>query len=161
MLERLPGRSSVFIDTNVFVYHALDQHPSCSELLRRIQRRDLRGFTSTIVLSEVWHKAMLGELGSREALTFGQALRRLRRHPEPIPTLTQAHALIRHIPSWGIRILPLRRRELAEAISLSIRYHLLATDSLILATMQTHRLTHLASNDRDFLRVPGLTVWRP
>ena len=44
---------------------------------------------------------------------------------------------------------------------MSQRYHLMTTDSIILATMHRLGITHLISNDTDFLSVPGMTVWRP
>jgi predicted nucleic acid-binding protein len=38
---------------------------------------------------------------------------------------------------------------------------LLTNDAIIVALMQRHGLTHLATNDNDFDRVPGITVWKP
>jgi predicted nucleic acid-binding protein len=38
---------------------------------------------------------------------------------------------------------------------------LLTGDALIVAVMQAHGLSHLASNDTDFDRVPGLTRYAP
>lgn len=44
----------------------------------------------------------------------------------------------------------------------SSRNHgLLTNDSLIVALLQRHGITHLATNDDDFDRVPGITVWKP
>jgi predicted nucleic acid-binding protein len=44
---------------------------------------------------------------------------------------------------------------------LSRQYELLSGDALIVAVMQVHGLTNLASNDTDFDRVPGLTRFAP
>jgi len=38
---------------------------------------------------------------------------------------------------------------------------LLTNDALIIAVMQAHGLTNLASSDTDFDRVPGLTRYGP
>jgi predicted nucleic acid-binding protein len=43
----------------------------------------------------------------------------------------------------------------------SERHELLTGDALIVAVMQEHGLTNLASNDADFDRVPGLTRYAP
>ena len=55
----LPNGSSVFLDANVFVYH-FSQHlhwgPPCTDLLERIERQEMRAFTSTHVLSEATHR---------------------------------------------------------------------------------------------------------
>lgn len=161
MLSRLPTGSLVFLDANIFLYHILGASPACTELFLRIKRRDVRGITSTAVLSEVLHHVMLAEIGERHPVTVGGALRLLRRHPELIATLFKAQTLIHDIPTWRIRILPLRWSEMQLATELSRQYHLLTTDALIVATMRTHRIMHLVSNDRDFSQIPGLTLWRP
>jgi predicted nucleic acid-binding protein len=161
VLTRLPAGTSVFIDANIFLYHLLDLKPSCTELFHRVQRRDLRGYTSTAVLSEVCHHLMLGEIGERQPVTPGGALRFLRQHPELIPTLTKAAELIEQIRSWRLRVLPVRWREFSLVPEIYQRFRLLTNDALIVATMRAHRLTHLASNDTDFTRVPGITLWRP
>jgi predicted nucleic acid-binding protein len=47
------------------------------------------------------------------------------------------------------------------ATLLSQQYELLTGDALIVAIMQAHGLTNLASSDADFDRVPGLTRYAP
>jgi predicted nucleic acid-binding protein len=44
---------------------------------------------------------------------------------------------------------------------MSQQHELLTGDALIVATMQQHGLTHLASADADFDRVPGITRYTP
>ena len=161
MLDRLPAGISLFIDTNVFLYHVFGTHPSCTRVFARIQRRELRGYTSPTVLTEVLHKLMLAEVGERYPIMPAGALRTLRRHPEIIATLTKGAELIRQFPTWRIRIVPVRWHHVQTAMDLARRHHLMTTDALILATIRASRLIHLATNDTDFLRVPNLTVWRP
>ncbi len=51
---------------------------------------------------------------------------------------------------------------LVEAATLaSQQFELLTGDALVVAVMQAHGLTHLASNDADFDRVPWLTRYEP
>ena len=50
---------------------------------------------------------------------------------------------------------------IAVAAGLSQQHGLLHNDALIVAVMQTHGLTNLASNDADFDRVPGITRYAP
>jgi predicted nucleic acid-binding protein len=38
---------------------------------------------------------------------------------------------------------------------------LLLGDANIVVQMQAHGIVHLATNDDDFDRVPGITVWKP
>ncbi len=46
-------------------------------------------------------------------------------------------------------------------MAISQRYELLCGDALIVAIMEHHGLTHLASNDSDFDRVPWLKRYSP
>lgn len=60
----LPSNSSVFVDANTFVYH-FQPHPAlgppCTMLLKRIELKEMAGFTSTHVLSEIAHRLMTME----------------------------------------------------------------------------------------------------
>jgi predicted nucleic acid-binding protein len=47
------------------------------------------------------------------------------------------------------------------AASLSQLHGLLTNDALVLASMQDEAIKHLASNDADFDRVPGITRYNP
>ena len=161
MLDRLPAGTSLWIDTNIFLYHLFDTHPSCTRLFGRVRRRELRGFTSATVLSEVLHKLMLAEVGERSPVMPAGALRTLRRHPEIIATLTKGPELLRQLPTWHVQIIPVRWHHVQAAADLARRHHLMTTDAIIVATMRAVGLTAIATNDTDFLRVPGLTVWRP
>ena len=57
----LPNGAAVFLDANPLVYH-FGPHPllgpPCSELIQRIENRELFAFTSTHVLSEAAHHLM-------------------------------------------------------------------------------------------------------
>ena len=61
----------------------------------------------------------------------------------------------------GLRIVPVNSQLVLSATDLSRLHGLLSGDALILAVMQTHGLTHLASNDADFDRVPGIVRYGP
>ena len=40
-------------------------------------------------------------------------------------------------------------------------HYLLSTDAIHVAAMNKEKVTHIASNDKDFFRVPWLSVWKP
>ena len=50
---------------------------------------------------------------------------------------------------------------LGDAVRIIKQHELLVGDALIVAIMQAHGLTSLASNDADFDRVPGITRYAP
>jgi predicted nucleic acid-binding protein len=58
-------------------------------------------------------------------------------------------------------VLPTDTELLREATVLAVQNQLLTNDALIVALMRRHQLTELVTNDDDFDRVSGLTVWKP
>jgi predicted nucleic acid-binding protein len=51
--------------------------------------------------------------------------------------------------------------QVSQAADLSIQHGLLTNDALIVVVMRDHGLSHLASLDADFDRVPGIARYAP
>lgn len=160
-LSEFPTGQTIVLDTNCLVYHFTGTYPSCAVLLDRARRRDVSAVTSAVVLTEVHHRLMVVETLQR----VGKPLRRvasfLKAHPDVIRPLRQCERAMAVLRTCRIRVLPVTPRLIAEACRVSHDLGLLTNDALLVATVRAHHLTHLASNDSDFLRVPGLTLWRP
>jgi predicted nucleic acid-binding protein len=86
---------------------------------------------------------------------------RLRKHHSEIPKLTFHIQAIARIRLLGLQTIAITPPLVEAAILASQKYELLTGDALIVAAMQAHGLAHLASNDADFDRVPGLTRFAP
>jgi predicted nucleic acid-binding protein len=117
--------------------------------------------TSTHVLSEVAHQLMVLEAARLFGWPLTGITRRLRQHPAEVQKLTQFRQAIDEVPRLGIEVLPVERHLSPLAAALSQLHGLLTNDALILATMQDQAITHLASHDADFDRVPGITRYAP
>jgi predicted nucleic acid-binding protein len=60
----IPADTCVFVDANTLVYHfAADPQfgSPCTDLVKQIERKEVRGFVSTHVLSDVAHRLMTVE----------------------------------------------------------------------------------------------------
>ncbi len=160
----LPRNTAVFVDANTFVYH-FSLHPilavPCRDLLERIFRSELPGFTSSHVLSDVAHRLMTLEAAASLRWTGGSITKRLRQHPGEIQKLTQFRQAIQKIPQFGVQTFSVSPALVETAAALSQQFGLLSGDALIVAVMQANALTNLASNDADFDRVPGITRYAP
>jgi predicted nucleic acid-binding protein len=86
---------------------------------------------------------------------------RLRKHHDAISKLTIFQQAIAALPQLNIQVIPITQPLLEAATLASKQFELLTGDALVVAVMQAHGLTHLASNDADFDRVPGLTRYTP
>jgi predicted nucleic acid-binding protein len=160
----LPAGAAVFVDANTLVYR-FSLHPqfgpACTDLLERIDRQEITGYTSTHVLSEAAHRLM-----TLEAITlFGWAPanigNRLRTHPAEVSKLSSFRSAVESVVQSKLQILTVILPMLVAAVALSQQIGLLTNDGLVVAVMQAHGLTNLASLDADFDRVPGLTRYAP
>jgi predicted nucleic acid-binding protein len=155
---------AVFLDANTLVYHFANEPEygaACTQLIKRIEQRELRGFTSTHVLADVAHRLMTLEAISLFGWSPARIAVQLRRHRGEIPKLDAHVQAIARIPLLAIQVLPTSQPLLEAATLLSKEHELLTGDALIVALMQHHGLVNLASNDADFDRVPGLTRYAP
>jgi predicted nucleic acid-binding protein len=160
----IPSAAAVFLDANTIIYHFSNDPtygPACTQLIKRIELRDLFGFTSAHALADVAHRLMTLEAINRKGWPPAGIAARLRKHHLEIPTLSVYRQAIGRIPLLGIQVLPIAYPEVEAATLLSHQYELLTGDALIVAVMRQHGLTNLASADDDFDRVPGLTRYAP
>lgn len=71
----LVAGDAVFVDANTFVYHAAPDPllgPPCGDLLRRIEKQEILGFTSSAILSEVAHRLMTIEAKAVQGWSGGK-----------------------------------------------------------------------------------------
>jgi predicted nucleic acid-binding protein len=164
IFAHLPHGAAVFIDANIFVYH-FGPHavfaPTCTDLLERITRQELQGFTCASVLSDVAHRLMALEARAVLKRTSPGIGNYLKTHPAEIQKLSRFRQAILDIPGFRVQLLPTLPTLVETATALSQHHGLLSGDALLVAVMQHHGLANLASADADFDRVPGLTRYAP
>jgi uncharacterized protein len=156
--------TDLFVDANTLVYHFAPDPVfgiSCSDLLIRIKRQEIHGFSSTHVLGEMAHRLMTLEAIKTLGWRSAKIAKRLGKNPAEIQKLTAFRQAIREVPVFGITVLTIPPDLLDAAAGISQAFGLLTNDALIVAVMQANRLTNLASNDTDFDRVPSLTRYAP
>lgn len=160
----LPSGERVFLDANVFVYH-FTQHPqfghACTQLMARIERQELMGFSATHVLTEVAHRLMTLEAASLMGWPFAGIMRRLKRHPEVVQQLVAFRQAVEHVCTSRIQLLTIPAQFIPAGTICSQQTGLLSSDALLVVLMQQHGLTNLASLDEDFDRIPELTRYAP
>jgi predicted nucleic acid-binding protein len=155
---------SVFVDANTFTYH-FQPHPvlgpPCSNLLQRIENQELSGCTSTHVLSEFAHRLMTIEASVLFVWPFTGIAYRLRKNPAQVQKLSAYWKAVDAVLNSRMQVLTIAPVVVQAAATVSRQTGLLCNDALIVAVMQQHGLTKLASSDSDFDGVPGLVRYAP
>jgi predicted nucleic acid-binding protein len=154
---------SVFLDANTFIYH-FEPHsnfgPPCTDLLKRIELKELSGYTSTHALSEVAHRLMTME-GSIRFNWSSKIVDRLQKNPIQVRQLTDFRSALQRVFLMGTQVLTISPSLIDAAAGISQQTGLLHNDAMIVAVMQANRITKIASEDSDFDRVPGIMRYFP
>jgi predicted nucleic acid-binding protein len=162
--DQIPVGTDVFLDANTLIYH-FTAEPSfgaaCTRLVERIEQGDLRGFTSADVLSDTAHRMMTIEAMQCFGWPMTGLAARLRKQHAEIAKLDQFRQAIEKVPQLRIQVWNTTLDLVLSAAKLSRQHGLLSADALILAAMQFHGLTTIATHDADFDRVPGLKRYAP
>ncbi len=162
--DQIPAGVAVFLDANSLVYHFTNDPKygvASTRLVHQIEQGALSGFTSTDVLADVAHRLMTLEAIAVHGWPYAGIAARLRKHHPSISKLTIFQQAITSLPQLNIQVIPITQPLLEAATRASQQFELLTGDALVVAVMQAHGLTHLASNDADFDRVSGLTRYEP
>jgi predicted nucleic acid-binding protein len=104
---------------------------------------------------------MTTEANARLGWPFAGMANRLRRHPPEVQKLTAHRLTLDRIARSRLQVLPFTVALMLAASMVSQQYGLLTNDAIVVAVMQAHGLTKLASHDADFDRVPGITRYAP
>jgi predicted nucleic acid-binding protein len=160
----IPAGQSVFVDANIFVYNFGPDPsfgPPSRSLLERIEQGEVTGYVSAHVLNDVGYRLMTLEACQTFGWPYPGIGQRLRRHPLEIRRLQRFREVLDEIVGIGVQVLPVSAQHVLLAGDISRAHGLLSGDALIVAVMQSHGLTNLASSDADFDRVPGITRYAP
>jgi predicted nucleic acid-binding protein len=161
MLADMPDGCKAFIDSNIFIYHFLDLSEVCTAFLERVKAREIRGFTSEVVLMEVLHKLMIAEIASNYGISRLDVNRLIKRQPSVISELKRCETAVQEISEFDIEVFPMMSGAVIESRTLRSEYQLMTRDSINLFLMRLSGLKDIATNDSDFYRVPWIRVWKP
>ncbi len=160
----LANGESIFLDANCFVYHFAPDPtfgPSCSQLIQRIDKQDIHGFTSTHILTEVAHRLMTIEASALFVWPFAGIAYRLKKHPGQVQKLSAFRQAVQTVLNSKIQVLSIPPALVLTGATISQQTGVLSNDALIVAVMQANGLTNLASEDSDFDGVAGLARYAP
>ena len=162
-LDAVPNGSDVLIDTNVFVYGLTAKSVQCKTLLERCSREEVTGATLFEVLHEATHKFMIAE-ALQKGLFAGQqekGAKYLSKHPEQVKVLTDYWVNTLRLLALNLILLPMEEDLVKGGQTERVNAGLLTNDSIIVAAMRGYGISRIATNDRQFDAVAGITVFSP
>jgi predicted nucleic acid-binding protein len=159
-LASLPSHNFIFIDANIFIYGLSGQSAQSAQFLERCLQEDVTGITLFETVNEATHRFMVAEALVKGLVMRGTA-KRLREQFRLIPTLSDYWANIERLLALNLLFVPVNEEILRAAQFERQAFGLLTNDSMIVACMREYGISFLATNDADFERVTGITVFKP
>jgi len=159
-LGTIPNGSDLLIDTNVFIYGLSGSSPQCKECLRRCSIEQVTGITLYEVIEESTHHFMLGEFRSKNPAQ-ARPVNYLAAHPEEVKTLTEYWVNTQRLLALNLVLLPMEEKILSRAHQERLAAGLMTNDSVIVAAMREYGILNIATADRGFNTVAGISVFYP
>jgi predicted nucleic acid-binding protein len=157
-LDAAPDGSDVLIDANVLIYGLTARSAQCKAFLERCSREELTGITLFEAVNNATHQFMKGE-ALQKGLCAGQAKNYLSAHPEQVRRLTDYWVNTQRLLALNLLFVPVERDIVTGAQTERVNAGLLTNDSIIVAAMREYGISLIATNDRQFDAVAGITVF--
>jgi len=160
--DLMPGK--VFVDASIFLAEILEEDTAdeCADFLQRISSAELAGSTSTIVLNEVFHRTLIADAIATYGIKGELAVNYLKRNPDKIKKLTNAHTAIENICIIpNLDVIDPSIDSFQDALKISRKYGLLSSDAWHVSLMLADNIENMATLDPDFQRVDKIKIWMP
>ena len=162
-LSEFPKNNSIFIDANIF--HLYLRGPKkiqeiCTNFLEKIERKEITGYTSPLVLDELAYKLLLKKI---EEKFQENPINILRKNPKVISNFSNyvELGLDTILGIENLKIIDISKEHVENMVDYMKKYLLLPRDALHLSVMLAINCKNIASTDDDFDRAPMITRWTP
>jgi predicted nucleic acid-binding protein len=160
LLDTVPNGSDVLIDANVFVYGLTAKSAQCHTLLARCSREELSGIALFESVNNATHQFMKAE-ALQKGLCARQAMQYLSANPNRVKLLTDYWTNTERLLALNLLFLPVELGIVTGAQPERVAAGLLTNDSIIVAAMRGYGVSLIATSDRQFDAVHGITVFAP
>ena len=152
----------MYIDASIFLFIALKQKhlEESKDFLKGINKKEMNGFVSVVVLDEVLFKLIQAEASFKFNIPVSSIVQFLKMNPDKIQELTRCWDALNKILSLNITVLDVPE-DFRLVMNTCREHKLLTRDAIHVAVMMARGISHIATGDADFKRVTGITVWMP
>ncbi len=159
-LDSVPDGSNVLIDANVFIYALSSRSQQCKNFLVRCAGEQVYGITPHEIVHDATHIFMCAEAVAK-GLPAKKTPKYLSEHPEQVKALTDYWVSTQGILALNLVLLPMEEKIIVGAQAERKNAGLLTMDSVIVASMREYDITNIATTDKMFNSVNGISVFSP
>lgn len=160
-IKLLPKGERVLVDANILLYHLGGLSAECTEFLERVARSEITPYLTTVIVAEVLHRRMMTEAVSRNLISAGQPLKKLKANPAVIQSLAGYISDVEDILKLPFQIIEVTIQDIQLSHGLRQRHGLFVNDSINLACAERLGIPHIVTHDSDFRSVSSISGWEP
>lgn len=166
-LAEYEGDERIFIDANIFIFHANDDMfgDSCTAFLNRIEGGEVQGVVTPAVIDEVLFKILIGEATKEiDKGSLWEIRKQMKDKSFSKKVYRKVNTYLEYVldlHATGLDILAIDSNILRGSVGIGEQYGLLTTDSIHVATCISNKISNIASDDADFKRIKDLKVFAP
>jgi predicted nucleic acid-binding protein len=160
-INSLPAGTRALVDANIFIYYLGGLSADCKEFLRRVALGDVEAHITTGIIAETLHRRMVAEAITKELISPGQPVKKLKANPAVITTLTDYITEIEKLLRLPFIVTEITVADIAASHNLRRTHGLFVNDSINLACALRLGVSDIITHDSDFARVPAVQVWQP
>ena len=157
----VPEGISIFVVTNVLIYHLLEDEiygASCRNFLRRAEEKSVTAFTSLVVISETLFLYLRFWVIANKKIAPKKVLHYIKQHRGVIKEVDfQKPQTLFTI----FKVFSISNPILKTSYDMIKRYNLLPNDAINTALIRRYRVPAIATRDDDFDDINGLMVFKP
>ncbi|MCD6467611.1 MAG: PIN domain-containing protein [Methanomicrobia archaeon] len=165
LLTDFDRKEDIFVDANIFIYNAVDHEKygqSSTDFLLRIEKEEIKAFTDSLVLDEVFFKILIAEASKYTETKNIKDLRKIIRSSKAVYNPVKEYRdYISELSLSGLKILSVDSKIALDSIDIAEKYNLLTADAIHVTTCRFYNIKNIATKDKDFGRVDFLKVWKP
>lgn len=159
----------IFIDSNIFCYHFDSNSPyqqTCTEFLKRTERKDIDGIISDIVIDEVVY-VLLIQKGSELLAT--DKIKRIKKAIKEDKTIAfECYEMAYNFYDYleilrlaGLKIIEVDFDMAKSSLDIGRQACLLPHDAINVSICKTFGIKNIATTDTDLERIDFLKTWKP
>jgi len=160
-LKQIPTGASVFIDSNILTFFLLGANKhyfECKTFLNRIAKGEIHGKINSVVVTETLFNFVKERIVTKHKIRIEDFIRFVKKNPATIKDINIKPCKdIFSMPN--IELISPTLTFINEKFVLPLP--LLSNDLYHYITMKYAEINNLASDDKDFNNIEGITVWNP
>jgi predicted nucleic acid-binding protein len=160
-LEQIEKGQQVLLDSNIFLSASFQKSTQCTRLIERCANGEIKGLLTLHIIIEINHRLICSEARYRAGGTLVNPAKTLSSNPPRVRELEGYRKVIGNLMESPFEIIPLVSSDLITCLDIQSQHGLMTNDALMVAVARRIKRFNIATADKAFQDIPGLSLFSP